>query len=136
LIAIDRTDKKTDLVRQTCSTFGADCSVFTFDSTKACSELEPLSKSLLDGPPFHPESFDKVPNTFLPLRFFLFFPADSSRCSMQRPRAKTTVVESNHRKAIKIKFPSAEKTLPFSKLISLKNHHVLFLVPYCRLLNY
>jgi methyltransferase NSUN6 len=73
LIAIDRTDKKTDLVRQTCNTFGADCSVFTFDSTKACSELVPLSKSLLEGPPFHPESFDKVPILFLLLKIYFIF---------------------------------------------------------------
>ncbi|XP_059472096.1 tRNA (cytosine(72)-C(5))-methyltransferase NSUN6-like isoform X2 [Neocloeon triangulifer] len=58
LIAIDRTEKKCDLVRQTCEKFGAKSLVFCYDSTKACQDN--VERVIEEGPPFSQNSFDKI----------------------------------------------------------------------------
>ncbi|KAF9801221.1 hypothetical protein SFRURICE_014239 [Spodoptera frugiperda] len=58
IIALDKTPQKAAKIRESCDIQGVTCvTAYAFDSTKCCSED---SKGINSGPPFPPNSFDKV----------------------------------------------------------------------------
>ncbi|XP_047029655.1 tRNA (cytosine(72)-C(5))-methyltransferase NSUN6 [Helicoverpa zea] len=58
IIALDKTPQKAAKIRENCDIQGVTCvTAYAFDSTKCCSEE---SKGINSGPPFPPNSFDKV----------------------------------------------------------------------------
>ncbi|XP_075977542.1 tRNA (cytosine(72)-C(5))-methyltransferase NSUN6 [Anticarsia gemmatalis] len=58
ITALDKTPSKAAKIKESCDIQGVTCvSAFAFDSTKCCSEE---SKGINNGPPFPPNSFDKV----------------------------------------------------------------------------
>uniref|UniRef100_A0A6P7FLK9 Methyltransferase NSUN6 n=1 Tax=Diabrotica virgifera virgifera TaxID=50390 RepID=A0A6P7FLK9_DIAVI len=59
LIAIDKTPKKVAQLQKRCEDFGAKVYSFQADSTAIISDTL-SSKNVIDGPPFAPQSFDKI----------------------------------------------------------------------------
>ncbi|CAB3367542.1 Hypothetical predicted protein [Cloeon dipterum] len=60
LVAIDRTEKKCNVIRETCDSFQAKCLAFCYDSSKSVLEDDEPKKKIEDGPPFNQNSFDKI----------------------------------------------------------------------------
>ncbi|XP_077288020.1 tRNA (cytosine(72)-C(5))-methyltransferase NSUN6 [Arctopsyche grandis] len=62
IIAIDKTESKLNILKKRCEEHSIDCvKTFVFDSTKAVSpDIDCSTHSILDGPPFPSETFDKV----------------------------------------------------------------------------
>lgn len=58
IVAIDKTTKKIEKIKENCETQGVTCvKAYAYDSTKCCLED---SADIDHGPPFPPNSFDKV----------------------------------------------------------------------------
>lgn len=58
IIALDKTPQKSEKIKENCIKQGVSCvNAYAFDSTKCCS-LD--SNNVDSGPPFPPNSFDKV----------------------------------------------------------------------------
>ncbi|XP_056649182.1 tRNA (cytosine(72)-C(5))-methyltransferase NSUN6 [Diorhabda sublineata] len=60
IIAIDKTPKKVSQLQERCENFGANVKVYQADSTTIIIESQTSSRTIENGPPFLPESFDNV----------------------------------------------------------------------------
>ncbi|XP_060527902.1 tRNA (cytosine(72)-C(5))-methyltransferase NSUN6 isoform X2 [Cylas formicarius] len=60
IIAIDKTPKKVEQLEKNCIKFGAKVKCFQADSTKILTYENDVSAGIESGPPFSPESFDKI----------------------------------------------------------------------------
>lgn len=60
IVAIDKTPRKVSQLQERCETFGANVKVYQADSTAIITDSPSISRTVIDGPPFLPESFDNV----------------------------------------------------------------------------
>nr|CAH7720321.1 unnamed protein product [Callosobruchus chinensis] len=60
IVAIDKTKNKVRQLKALCEQFVANVHCFEADSTKIIAGNQMLDKNVIDGPPFAPETFDRI----------------------------------------------------------------------------